>query len=493
MLKTFKVNITTAHFPTLISKAARSVAIPDPADGVNTLTSTYVGRTAGMNMNTPAIIAMENVIPTIEGLSSFGYMDAPSEGVNILTSKGCKFVATNDKGKFKPISTSLSSPATTMALVQGTYFAFNPIVGLWNLYTDTSIPMEGFSSASYIQGIVECNNHLVAYDHNTIYTSSMENITSFVPDLGTGAGSAIPQELTGTIIICMPVSNGFIIFTSKEAILAKFREPGILVFSLLVGVGGIAFPHNVSQYDTSGVIYAYTQNGLVVIDGEKVSSVFPEITEFLQLGYEEIYDSPIAIRNDESRWLSESQTYPVTTDLVSLAKGIFNVGIFVLNNRHVYVSYGNMNHGGVFTNAFVYDSVLGRWGKLKIVHVAISCPFDTPVFVSNLRDECYYGRFDYKSYAMLLIGKIGLQRDKLVTLQEVEMEYGLPINDHYLGVYQTLDGKNIIERTQLAAMLDSNHYRKWHTRKSGKNLILRLDGTFYLSAVQVTLSTGGFR
>ena len=72
MLKTFKVNLTTAHFPTLVSKASRSVALPDPADGVNTLTSTYVGRMAGTTMNTPAPIAMENVVPTIEGLASFG-------------------------------------------------------------------------------------------------------------------------------------------------------------------------------------------------------------------------------------------------------------------------------------------------------------------------------------------------------------------------------------------------------------------------------------
>ena len=492
MLKTFKVNLTTAHFPTLVSKASRSVALPDPADGVNTLTSTYVGRMAGTTMNTPAPIAMENVVPTIEGLASFGYVNAPTTGPNLLASKGFMFVATNDKDRFKPIQMA-NTTATTAATVQGYRFAFNPTIGLWRLDTGISEPMIGLSYEHGILGIVECNNHLVAYDRTTIYTSSIEVSSFFTPDLGTGAGASVPQDLTGIIVICVPVRQGFIIFSTKEAILATYKEPGILMFSLLEGVGGVSYSHNVSQYDTSGVVYAYTNNGLVVIDGDKVSPVFPEITEFLQLGYEESYRTPVTVDSSETIWASEAQTYPVTTDLVSSHRCYFNVGIFVVNSRYTYISYGDMANGGYFTHSFVYDSLLGRFGKLKRDHIAISCPHDTPLFVDPNGNSCSYGSIHFTADGFLLIGKIALQRDKTVTLQEVEIEYATPDHLHYLGVYRTLDGKNIIEMADLASMVNSAHYRKWNTRKSGKNLVLRLNGTFNLVSMQVTLSTGGFR
>ena len=179
--------------------------------------------------------------------------------------------------------------------------------------------------------------------------------------------------------------------------------------------------------------------------------------------------------------------------MVELTLCTFNVGIFVVNSRYIYISYGNWTLGGHFTHSFVYDSLLGRWGKLKIDHIAISCPFDTPLFLAPSGSSCYYGGITFRADAFLLIGKLALQRDRTVTLQEVEIEYGVPASGHYLGVYRTLDGKNIIERTQLASMLNSTHYHKWNTRKSGKNLVLRLDGSFHLSSMQVTLSTGGFR
>lgn len=492
MLKTFKVNLTTAHFPTLVSKASRSVALPDPADGVNTLTSTYVGRMAGTTMNTPAPIAMENVVPTIEGLASFGYANASITTTILLDSKGFMFVVTNDKGIVKPIQLS-NTPATTVATVQGYRFAFNPTVGLWRLDTGISEPMVGLSYENGIVGIVECNNHLVAYDRTTIYTSSIEVASFFTPDLGTGAGASVPQDLTGLIIVCVPVHQGFIIFSTKEAILATYKEPGILMFSLLEGVGGIAYSHNVSQYDTSGVVYAYTNNGLVVIDGDKVSPVFPEITEFLQLGYEESYRTPVTIKNAETIWASEAQTYPVTTDLIASRRCYFNVGIFVVNSRYTYISYGDANKVGYFTHSFVYDSLLGRFGKLKRDHIAISCPYDTPLFVDPNGTSCAYGSTHFTADGFLLIGKIALQRDKTVTLQEVEIDYAVPDHSHYLGVYSTLDGKNIIGLSELASMINSAHYRKWNTRKSGKNLVLRLNGTFNLVSMQVTLSTGGFR
>ena len=492
MRKTFKVNLTTAHFPTLVSKASRSVALPDPADGTNTLTSTYVGRMAGTNMYTPAPIAMENVIPTVEGLSSYGYADAPGEGVTVITSKGIKFAKSNTSYALRPIQAP-GYPATTIARVQGRLFAFNPTVGLWDLTTEVSEPMVGFSSDNGILGIVECNNHLVAYDYRTIYTSSIEVATFFTPDLGVGAGSSIPQGLQGNIVICVPVKNGFIIFTTREAILAQYKDVGLLAFTTLEGVGGINFCTNVTSYDNSGVIYAYTTSGLVAIEGDKVTPVFPEITEFLQQGVEEIYDSPFGVRSTEQRFLSEAQTYPVTTDLVSIKNTYFRVGLFSLNNRYVYISYGNASLGGVFTHTFVYDSVLARFGKLKTSHIHIDCGFDTPVFVGEAATSCKYGGINFQANAMLLIGKIALQRDKTVTLQEVEIEYALPSAGHYLGVYTTLDGKNLIERTQLASMLDSTYYHKWHTRKSGKSVVLRLDGAFHLASMQVTLTTGGFR
>ena len=115
------------------------------------------------------------------------------------------------------------------------------------------------------------------------------------------------------------------------------------------------------------------------------------------------------------------------------------------------------------------------------------------MFVDPNRNSCSYGSIHFTADGFLLIGKIALQRDKTVTLQEVEIEYATPDHLHYLGVYRTLDGKNVIEMSDLASMVNSAHYRKWNTRKSGKNLVLRLNGTFNLVSMQVTLSTGGFR
>ena len=489
MPKTFKVNLVMANFPFLLSQAPRSTAIPSPEDGIQSLVQAYVGRMANTVMHTAAPIAMENVLPTVDGLASFGYNPTNGADSRIAQSGGAVFLWALDKTIAKPIQTE--GLTATTAHVTGGWYAFTPSFGLWNMETGVKLAPQGIQE-HLLAGIVQCNNHLVAYDRDTIYLSSQANAVDFTPDLGTGACSMKPQALTGYIVICIPISGGFIIFSSREAILATYKDVGMLSFHLIEGCGGISHSYNVTQYDNSGVIYAYTNSGLVAIDNEKCTPVFPQADEFLRNGVYEELNSGGVVSDVSPKWARETQQFPINQDLVNQHIADLDVSPTCIGNRYVCLSY-KAKRTAYFTYALVYDIALGRWGRLKINHIAIGGTIDTLWFVTP-DYTVTEGSIHYPATATLVIGKIAHTRDKSVTLHTVELEYLKGGSElHTLDIYASRESKTLIPVGAGVKMISDGNMSKWNMRAAGKNVSVRLRGSFNLTHMSVTIVSGGTR
>lgn len=167
----------------------------------------------------------------------------------------------------------------------------------------------------------------------------------------TDAGRQTPEDVRGKITALVPVSGGFIIFTAKNAVGASYtssspRSPWI--FREIANAGGVDSYEQVSVESGQAFVYAYTTGGLQRVSLNSAESFAPEVTDFLGGRLQEIY-------NTETREL----------ELTTLSSTYF-VKLTYVGARTVVISYGTFPT--IYTHALVYDTVLQRWGKLKVRH-----------------------------------------------------------------------------------------------------------------------------
>jgi hypothetical protein len=164
-------------------------------------------------------------------------------------------------------------------------------------------------------------------------------------------GSGIPEDIKGKIVVCLPITNGFIIYCTKNAVGASFsqnvRYP--FVFKEVESSAGIASMDHISWQDNANFHYAWTQAGLQKVNKSKAELVFPEISDFLAS--------------------KKFETFNETTFTLEITKltSQFKLKLAIIGRRYFAISYGITE----LTHVLVYDVALKRWGKLKIDHVAV--------------------------------------------------------------------------------------------------------------------------
>jgi len=402
-------------------------------------------------------------------------------------------------------------PATT-ALTS----MLDPVVGL--LISNLGIPF------GEIDGVASSNGYLLVWSGLTVYWAPF-NGTTFnfnVFDAGevTGAGNQIPEDIKGPITAIVPVSGGFIIFTTKNAIAAfynanNFASPWL--FKGIANAGGVESFEQTTEEGNLAAIYAYTTGGMQKISLNSAESVFPDVTDFLGLRYLELFNSTA----------------------LSFDRGSLNTEMFVkttfCGQRFLVISYGMFP--GIYSFALIYDSKLDRWGKLRLPHrdcfaysygqqdafltygalldVAYedmdTITYDTSIIQGGAltyprqsiafllkTGEVKLAVMDMRekdpldeSESFVLIGRNQLTRARISTLHEIEVE-GLTATGSNLSVLTSTDGLNFATQQAGYVREQNQLYSEYGLdMPTGKNHTIFVSGQYLLSNLIIGVTNDG--
>lgn len=546
----FRGNLNAARFPLVSTFSGRTIIAPQYDQNFQKLAN-FSGGDQDRDIGIPQIFYMHNVMPTAEGLQSVGYFNAVPALALTATDFDSAFTIRDvdeNKGLFVPAvgknyiynannaawqSINPIAPGTisantmvTVAQIHGHTYLFYQKNECYEYDFTTNtisvVPLTALTVAN-INGICAAVTYLIAWDDdNTIFWSSVLTETDFTPSLATGAGSEIPNDVKGRIIVCLPIPNGFVIYTTKNAVLASYtgniRFPW--VFREIPGSAGVTTPQDVTWEANIGFHYAWTTSGLMKIEKTGAEPVFPEATDFVANRVFEDYDSSNGVLTQQN----------LMADLV--------IKLTMIGTRYLILSYGVTPI--IFTHALIYDAVLKRFGKLRITHV--DC-FDWPE--PNLFGVQTYADLLGRTYAslspttyaelslqqitaskpkrsiaflqsngtvkildfslantasqlgihsVLFIGKFQFVRTRTLVHINTEVE-NVPnaVGNFSLTLLNTFDGKNFQAAFNPPIVTQNESYRSYGGKLTGLNLTLLFQGQFNLVSYLMTALAGGDR
>lgn len=388
------VNLSSAAF--VLSHTWKGQSVVVPGQDQNTMPARPLnGDTPQQGFNIPQLYYAENVIPTAEGYRSFVYQYM----IKPVDEAGLYFVKTlycfdGDSNKAILGITSdrrlwIASPGTlgdweelvlpvgfewdvltdtvTVATVVG-YFGFCiEGKGIYVLDIATRVVTKATIIGlddTLIKGITSAASLLIAYDNNTVYWSSSTNPEDFTPSLITGAGSSKPEALKGRIQLCKEIQGGFVIYSDTVMIGAEYtgNKSHPWTYRTLVGGAGIRHPDAVGFDVNLTTHFAWTSSGIVEVTLKQAAVRFPEITDYVASGLEDVTAS--------------FDGYPVS----NFTKYVREVRISYVASRYLCISIGLLVGAyntefipqPYLTHAFLYDTQYQRWGKLNCAHTQIN-------------------------------------------------------------------------------------------------------------------------
>jgi hypothetical protein len=539
----FRVNLNAANFPFLSELGGQTIIIPG-VDQTNPRQRDFAGTNESADLGIPQILYAHNVLPKGQGFTSIGFKQlispfagatdfdqameirdidenrfifSPAQGKNYLYNANTgawvqisPFAAGEWKGK--RVTKSNINGRTFIFFENRAAYEYNSTTATLTLITFTGI------NSALVVGILASNNYNIVYSKDTISWSSLIDETDFVPSLSTGAGAAIPQDLKGEIIGALPISGGFMIYTTRNILSALYsnntRFPWI--FREVPNSGGVETIEHIGYESNLGFQYGWTSAGLQEISNTGAKVIQPEVADFI--GAKRFED------------------YNIAADLFSVSNlgSQLKIKLALVDSRYLVISYGVSL--GSYTHCIVYDIALKRWGKIKITHV--DC-FDYPypnVFGSrtygqllgqtydDLQGNSYYDlgvkqitvikpktRFGFLQQdgsvyivdfaaaiasldSILMLGKFQVSRTHHSDLQEVVTEMvHTSTNNFVLSVKRSLDGKTLLPRVLLSEFLNAPELRKHRGRVAGQNHTILYSGAFDLVSSVVTLFPTGYR
>lgn len=524
----YRANLLSGHFPFYSAYHGQTVIVPGRDQAFQN--QVVIGQDSeDKDRGIPQLYYCHNVMPTHQGVQSIGFVDRVLPYPGAMDFNEIFIIRDEDENKFlfSPAAgsnyvfrandnawTKLSGPIAsnnglvTWAYINGKTYIFYENVNIYE-YDEIAntldiVPIVGITPAD-IKGICSSSGFLIAWDDFTVYRSQAVDILDFTPDFSLGSGSSIPQDIAGRIIACLPISNGFIIYTTKNAVSATWSQNIRYPFNYneITGSAGIIHPRHVAWQNNMSVHYAWTQAGLQKVDKVKAQIVYPELTDFLTAKIFEDYD--------------------ITTDefLIQQLSGQVSVKIAVAGKRYLIISYGVTVP---FTHALVHDLALKRWGKIKIEHVAafefylpnlfgevtwdMLEPFEWDDLEEATWDELATGFETFENPKELLafiqvdgtvktvnfddvhtnddgvavFGRYQFIRERLLSLEEIEVENVAQVVTNFtLKILTSISGKAFARKTTPYKVHDEPALERYLSHVEGKNHSLRFAGTFYLT------------
>lgn len=483
-----------------------------------------------------------NVVPTGQGYQSIGYTEKIPASLTGTGFDRCYLLRDINENK------SFFSPASGKNFIfdrnRITWQSTNPIVGFENALvtvaylngetyffykkkgcfkydkttgTIVAVVLIGLVVAN-LNGICASSGFLLAWDdNNTIYRSQSASPLDFTPDSALGSGSAIPEDIRGKIVVILPIANGFIVYTSANAVGATFQQniryP--FIFKEIEGSAGIISPDHVSWQDNLGEHFAWSKIGLLRLNKSKAIAAFPKITDFFTSKIFEDYDS--------------------ITDTFTITKLDSQVRIrpTTIGSRYLILSYG-LTNSPTFTHAILYDLAFKRFGKLKIDHVdcfnfavpnvsgditwdmlgdltwddlgdTTWADLATQIITSEtpreivgflgLTGQIQIIDFDLARLSgdtgILVLGKYQFSRSNLLALDNIMIENIDQGADFILKLLTSLDGKNTAFISTPYKLTDSGQFQEYQTSKVGKNHSLVCKNTFHVASLELTFHPHG--
>lgn len=546
----FKGALNEVSFPMVSILQTRTVV--QPQYDVNVRTPRNPSSTEDYSdYSMPQLLYCENVVPTGEGLQSVGYRQvvaglpanslfdqaitlrdadennflfAPAGGLNyIFTGIANAWVSTN------PI-TGAAASSVTRAYVNGRTFICYEALGIYeydsvaNTFNKKVIIYPPGITESMVLGIGGSSNYLIFFTKIQVYYSSLVDPLDFAPSFTTGAGNSIPQDVKGQIVAVLGIAGGFIIYTTKNAVAAVYtnnsRSP--FTYKEVNNAGGILSYEQVTSDQNPGPHYAWTTGGLQKITVQGAEAVSAEVSDFIAGKMWEYFDAA-AMR----------------LILVKNAASEFTTKLTFISSRWLIISYNTTDTLGTFNYALVYDTVLKRWGKLKIDHVdCFSYPYPNlagiltydalanttyDALVNTTYDQLNSGinplvtsklsvafmsangkvelmEMDYNKITqqagVVIFGKFQFIRNNLMTLQQLELE-GLYQGDgiHEVRVHATVsfNGNKPDYTKEMVKISQDSGYARYAKRLTGVNANIIVAGTFALSSYLLEVTQDGDR
>lgn len=522
---THRANLSAAIFPMTLADAGRSVINPQSDSNYDRrVDPSGEQKDAGI----PQAIYLENVIPTANGYQSVGWSERlplppRSAGVGSLSAYkafvvedtvflaregtagyvdvvsnviGCTLTWQYNAGA-TPLIPSPSS-STSIASVRGTNyycdrtslftFTIDPVTKQLT-FTDVTGSVTGITVAS-IRYICSAYNYLIAlHDDGTIYWSSTTTPTDFTASLVTGAGSETPgNDIDAQFLIENPA--GFIVFGTHGATLAQYtgnsRYPW--KFTPIGNCGGYTYTYQVWGNKESAATYCIDNGNKVrIISGGEAQLVAPEISTYLERkNYHDVFDT--------------------ATDTFSRSDPFNIKKIHYALDRYLLVS---VIEAGTSANsyAFLYDTLLQRYGKIKQDHQFVAANETTVTFLpakdwSVVPEEFPYTlsfdvySADYVFAGVILLGKFQYIRDRLLQLEQVSVESAtdadvIPQN-FSLTLLPSMDGKNFTTPVALTCTY-ANELVTAPVHKTAKNHSILIKGAFDINTLQLEFNVTGDR
>lgn len=507
----YRANLSSAIYPMTLADAGRTVINPQADQNFDRrVDPAGEQKDAGI----PQALYLENVVPTVSGYQSFGFLERaalPLNGGAAVRVRSARrlsnYIVLFREGtssfydvisNYADLSGTWTASTGTVpsaiggpdkvftAFVRGTHYAFIP----GNLYTvDFPIPPKAvFTSVSgSVAGITLADivsicasfNYLIAIDDTgVVYWSSTTTPTDFTPSLVTGAGSETPNGAKGSPQFLVECPEGFYVYYTESVVFAKYtgnaRYPWKFIpvsdsggYDLYSRVAGNI--NSVTQFTID------TSNKIQLIEGAISKVVAPEVSSYLERKkYRDTYDSTTDTFSRE--------TYAVVT-----------TSLFFVEDRYLLTNIDDI--------WIWYDILLQRYGRLNIHAHYIYSGAGRLYFIPEYTAACYIGTFNiYDSAAEFpchaMFGKFQYVRDRFLELDGLEIESDRDENiladELTVKVFPTLDGNNFLSPTTLVTE-SSGPLVKSKCRITGKNLSIMLSGVFNINTLQLDFHLGGKR
>lgn len=457
----------------------------------------------------PQLVYCENLLPTKEGYRSVTYKDiAPAANNPVSADFGEVYNVASSDGKlgwfaqaggtnqlwqgtaWKGTGVFGAGLKTSHANITGQSYicyAFNTIKRV-NLTaetltanTDPGDTIVGITVAE-IKGIVASGNYLIAYGEDKVSWSSPADPMDFTPSLVTGAGTATPSDLKGQIVECVQITNGFIIYTTKNAVsaIASGNTEYPWIFRHIAGSTGLRPTEDAVTDDIADSNIAWTVDGFKEISVKGTVPILPEIADFVAAHLMETYDAGTGL-------LTVTE---LAADLI--------LQVHRTTGRYLIISYGITT----MTHALIFDTALKRWGKLVVPNVEVA---SLPASHADAHNAICFIAPDGAVKQLLnnatatdaegvaIFGRFTVTDTSVVTLQEVIVESPKPADIMELGVGVSYKGGLTQEAlVKPAAVLDGT-VRNYPMRLTGAAHYLHFNGMLNLTSLVVKSTQAGVR
>lgn len=387
-----------------------------------------------------------------------------------------------------PLLNDQFPPGTPVFSVTEVSWTYSPSPTYWTL-TRTARAITGIAATTLLKGFISNRGRMITWDKTTVFWSSLTDPVDFTPSLITGAGNTKVQDARGEILWCSPTLYGFLIYCTDNIVAAEYT-------------GNLASPWSFREiYNSAGILsidvvakdaavdtqFAITQTGITRISDNVAQVALAELFEILKRKQLTIYNPATA-----------------TFDTYDFSQNPLQAGLAAVGKRYVAISIPSpaweTPANGVtlrdkFAYCFLYDSVLKKWGMVKVDHTAVYTEPETggvaflkytgAVFLMKSCDEVPTPN------SFLIIGKYQLSRTRKVSLQQVQIENR---TDHATNciILSTLDGRNISSSAvpSYAGTLNSP-LSIFNCNIVGENHSVVFSGEFDINTVLLTGATHG--